>query len=341
MSDRKKVFISYSWDNEEHQNWVLKLANDLISKYGIDVILDQFELNAGKELTYFMENAISEADKVLVILTPNYKQRAEKREKGVGYETSIISQDILSSSISKIKFIPILRIGDQSLSSPSHLVSKIYHNMIDDTKYYSKLLELAKLIYDKNLIEKPKLGPIPNFDDSKLNDPLVDVINELTAETTLNDKLDRIINSYEGAQKSIEEKENIVSLVQQKEKFYTENTELQIKTHYNQRDTIAINCMGFSAIININEVASNTAKYVTLLVRYFRGYISFNSSPMYFPRDEPKQTSSIEYKFDLDKTENVVWKSKTETINSEKLVNEVYSNIITNLKNFKSKNFRK
>ncbi|CEJ70098.1 SEFIR domain protein [Chryseobacterium oranimense G311] len=179
MSDRKKVFVSYSWDNESHQNWVLKLANDLISKYGIDVILDQFELNAGKELTYFMENAISEADKVLIILTPNYKQKAEKREKGVGYETSIISQDILSSSISKIKFIPILREGEQFTSTPSHLVSKIYHNMVDDTKYYIKLLELAKLIYDKNLVEKPELGPMPDFSDLKLNDPLISVINDL------------------------------------------------------------------------------------------------------------------------------------------------------------------
>jgi hypothetical protein len=340
MNNRKKIFISYSWDNEEHQNWVLKLANDLISKYGIEVILDQFDLNAGKELTYFMENAISQADKVLVILTPNYKQRAENREKGVGYETSIISQDILSSSISKIKFIPILRIGDQLTSSPSHLVSKLYHNMVDDTKYYTRLLELAKLIYDQNLIEKPDLGPVPDFSDTKLNDPLLDIINELTSETDLNNKLDRIVHSYEGATKSINEKEFIINLVQQKEKFYTENTQLQIKTHYDNRDSIIINCMGFSAIININGIATNTAKYASLLVRYFRGYISFKSSPMYFPGEEPKQISNIEYKFDLDKSENVVWKFKSENFTSEKLINEIFSTIIINLKNLNSKNFR-
>ncbi|CEJ70097.1 hypothetical protein BN1195_02401 [Chryseobacterium oranimense G311] len=62
---------------------------------------------------------------------------------------------------------------------------------------------------------------------------------------------------------------------------------------------------------------------------------------MYFPGEEPKQISSIEYKFDLDKSENAVWKSKTDVINSEKLVNEIYSTIIINLKNSKSQNFRK
>ncbi|MGN7864050.1 SEFIR domain-containing protein [Chryseobacterium sp. 22458] len=340
MSNRKKVFISYSWDNEEHQNWVLKLANDLISKYGVDVILDQFDLNAGKELTYFMENAISEADKVLVILTPNYKQRAEKREKGVGYETSIISQDILSSSLSKIKFIPILRIGTQVTSAPSHLVSKLYHNMVDDTKYYSKLLELAKLIYDKNLIEKPDLGAIPNFDDIKIIDPLLDIINEFTSESSLNNKLDRIVDSYQGANILAKEKDLIISVVQQKGEFYTENTQLEIKTHYDNRESIKINCMGYSAIINFNGIATNTAKYAILLVRYFRGYISFSNSPMYFPGEEPKQISSIEYKFDIDKSENVIWKSKSENFTSEKLINEVYATIITDLKNAKSKNFR-
>ncbi|MDP1069474.1 toll/interleukin-1 receptor domain-containing protein, partial [Klebsiella pneumoniae] len=78
---------------------------------GIDVILDQFELSAGKDLTHFMESSLEKADKVLVILNPNYKQKAENRKSGVGYETSMISQEIFESPISKVKFIPILRIG--------------------------------------------------------------------------------------------------------------------------------------------------------------------------------------------------------------------------------------
>ena len=112
--NRKTVFISYSWDNTEHQEWVLQLAKDLMTKFGIDVILDQFELSAGKDLTYFMESAIEKADKVLVILTPKYKVKAENRESGVGYETSMITQELFESPISKVKFIPVLRVGKQA-----------------------------------------------------------------------------------------------------------------------------------------------------------------------------------------------------------------------------------
>ena len=48
---RPIIFISYSWDSEVHKEWILKLADDLIKDYGADVILDQYELNAGKDLT--------------------------------------------------------------------------------------------------------------------------------------------------------------------------------------------------------------------------------------------------------------------------------------------------
>jgi hypothetical protein len=329
MNERKKIFISYSWDGQEHQDWVLKLAKDLISKYGIEVILDQFDLNAGNEMTFFMENAIAEADKVLVILTPNYKLKAEKREKGVGYETSIISQEILSSKISKIKFIPVLRIGNQNTSSPIHLASKLYHNMTDDNKYYDHLFELAKIIYDKTIVAKPKLGEIPNFEDPVINDPIIDFANEFMLQDELNEKLDRIISSYQGAELSLDEKRKIESLINEKEKLYSENTKLLIKTKAD-RDSILINCMGFSAVINF-DFATNTAKFTTIIVRYFKGYLNFNSS-MYFPGEEPKLLATSEYKFDLDGDENVLWKSKSQSVNSEKLVNEVFSTVINNLK---------
>lgn len=46
-----KVFISYSWDNKEHKEWVYNLAVNLRS-HGIDVILDQFDLRIGDDLPF-------------------------------------------------------------------------------------------------------------------------------------------------------------------------------------------------------------------------------------------------------------------------------------------------
>ena len=91
------VFISYSWDNEKHKSFVRRMATDLRVEYGINVLLDQFELNAGKNLTQFLDNSINIADKVLMILTPNYKLKAEKRNGGVGYEYSIVSQTLFTT----------------------------------------------------------------------------------------------------------------------------------------------------------------------------------------------------------------------------------------------------
>ena len=46
------VFISYSWDSEEHKKWVSDLSKKL-SLYGIKTILDENDLELGDELTEF------------------------------------------------------------------------------------------------------------------------------------------------------------------------------------------------------------------------------------------------------------------------------------------------
>lgn len=72
---RPKVFISYSWDDKEHEDWVLKLAKDLRCKNGIDIILDKWDMKLGKPLTHFMAHAITDSDRVICVMTPNYKKK--------------------------------------------------------------------------------------------------------------------------------------------------------------------------------------------------------------------------------------------------------------------------
>lgn len=337
--ERKKIFISYSWDNQEHQEWVLNLAKDLMTKFGVDVILDQFELSAGKELTHFMETSITQAEKVLVILTPNYKIKAENRNSGVGFETSIISQEIFSSPISQIKFIPILRIGDVKMSSPTHLKSKIYHKMTEDNEYLTKLYELSKIIYDKALVEKPKLGEVPNFEKNIHTDPIIDIANELQSEEILNDQLNRLIDSSEGAKIFFDEIALIFKSIKEKAEFYASTTYLDFKTLTNDRNYISINCKGYSARLNINDAAGNTAKYNDVSLTFFKGYLN-NDNLSYFPGDEPKKLNSKNLKFNFNKMKEIVWSSNNDSVSTEKLINDIFSTIVENLKNDKSKQFR-
>src|SRR5689334_18933113 len=102
-----RVFISYSWDGPEHQEWVRGLASRLKSD-GYEVMLDQWSLAPGEDLAVFMERAVRDSDRVLVVCTEGYKARADERRGGGGYETTLITGEILSRN-NRSKFIPLLR----------------------------------------------------------------------------------------------------------------------------------------------------------------------------------------------------------------------------------------
>lgn len=157
----KKIFISYSWDTEEHKLWVKHLADRLCSN-GIDVLLDQYELRIGSNLNHFMEDLLKIADKVIIIFTPQYKSRAENRERGVGYEYSIITQEVYASQLNNNKLLPILKFGTSAESIPSIFKSFIYANFTVQENFEMDKA-LIHQIYDEPLIKKPKLGKRPNF----------------------------------------------------------------------------------------------------------------------------------------------------------------------------------
>lgn len=81
------VFVSYSWDSEEHRQWVRRLVGALRER-GIDARSDVTHLRPGQDLGRFMEQA-DECDRVLVICTQNYMSRADGRVGGVGYERKL------------------------------------------------------------------------------------------------------------------------------------------------------------------------------------------------------------------------------------------------------------
>jgi nucleotide-binding universal stress UspA family protein len=119
-----KVFMSYSWDNDDHKKWVRELAARLRSD-GIDVTLDQWHLVPGDQLPEFMERAVRESDYVLIICTHKYKERSNNRLGGVGYEGDIITAEVMTTRNHR-KFIPILRQQSWDESAPNWLTGKYY-----------------------------------------------------------------------------------------------------------------------------------------------------------------------------------------------------------------------
>src|ERR1043165_3947578 len=126
------VFVSYSYDDESHKNWVLSLAGGLRAN-GVDVLLDQWEVGPGGALNAFMER-IRTASRVVVVCTPSYATKANEGRGGVGYEKIIITGELVRE-LSTVKFIPVVRRGDDKISVPMFLERRFFLDFTDDAKY--------------------------------------------------------------------------------------------------------------------------------------------------------------------------------------------------------------
>ncbi len=156
------VFISYSWDNEEHKEWVLNLANQL-RKDGVDIILDRYYLRPGKNVPFFVENSIRRSNRIITVLTPNYKRKAENRLGGVGQEFSMINNELAKNITDNERVIPLLKSGTTDESIPEFLQQYIYVSFSNEDNYENNYEELLREIYREPKIKIPELGNKPNF----------------------------------------------------------------------------------------------------------------------------------------------------------------------------------
>lgn len=159
--DHRRVFVSYSWDNDSHKEWVFKLCQDLRSK-GVDAIIDQ-AMRKGKDLLDFMEKGIANAHRVLVVGTPNYKRKSEEEKGGVKYEQNIIKASILHG-IGSDRYITILREGESfEKSFPAVISTKGGYDMRNDGDYQEHLTALVHEIYDMPVVVLNPIGAVPEF----------------------------------------------------------------------------------------------------------------------------------------------------------------------------------
>ncbi|SRR6266446_5639669 len=115
----KKVFVSYSWDSEPHKAWVLMLAEQLEREPDLSIRLDRWHLRPGATLTEYMEE-IASVDSCVVVCTPEYAAKANRRSAGVGYEAQIITAQILAKAPGQT-FVPIIRAGEFATALPTFL----------------------------------------------------------------------------------------------------------------------------------------------------------------------------------------------------------------------------
>lgn len=156
------VFISYSWDNETHKQWVFDLSKDLREKFRVYTLLDRYNCG-GDDIITFMMKGLKLADRVLIIGTPKYKGKLENSlGGGVKFEDQVITISLYKEMGSK-KFVPVLREGSFSDSFNELIETRIGYDMRNDGQYEERLQELAADLWGCPMNLAPALGPKPNF----------------------------------------------------------------------------------------------------------------------------------------------------------------------------------
>lgn len=173
-----KAFVSYSHDSQDHKKWVLDLATRLRNN-GVDALLDQWDLKAGDDLPIFMEQGLSSADRVLMICTDKYVEKANSGAGGVGYEKMIVTADLLKR-IDSNKIIPLIR-QSGSHNVPTFLQSKLFLDFSRPDQFEFSFDELIRTLHNAPLYEKPVIAnnpftPVSETPPNRVGDGVLEIM---------------------------------------------------------------------------------------------------------------------------------------------------------------------
>lgn len=174
------VFISYSHDSPEHKRWVAEFASKLVEN-GVDVILDQWDLDLGDDVTKFMEHGVTKADRVLMVCTDSYVKKVNEGKGGAGYEGMIVTGELVQD-LGTSKFIPVIRQRTGRTSIPTCIITRLYINFSEDRKFNENFEILLREIYRAPLIIKPPIGKNPFANKTEITNE-----NDINTEKEIKD----------------------------------------------------------------------------------------------------------------------------------------------------------
>jgi hypothetical protein len=148
-NSRKKIFISYSWDSNNHKTWVKELANKLSVNF--EVSYDALFIRPGTNIIHKIETELLSADFVFLICTEGYKLKAEDRVGGVGFEYILIANELYNDQKNiNGKYLPILRGSEIRNSVPQFLKAFSYIDFRDDSRFTEVVNQLMNDLINEN-----------------------------------------------------------------------------------------------------------------------------------------------------------------------------------------------
>ena len=162
-----EVFVSYSWDSEDHNQKVLAFTNHL-RENGFEAQLDRMLSQEETAINFIkmMHKAMSEHPKVIVVLSKGYKEKAETFKGGVGEEYGILLNDI-SGNPNKYILVSFEERSDAII--PLGLKGRDIVDLSkpnEEARLFMKLLGEKEFEFSEVASEKPKFAKteIPKYE---------------------------------------------------------------------------------------------------------------------------------------------------------------------------------
>ncbi|HUC80954.1 MAG TPA: SEFIR domain-containing protein [Flavisolibacter sp.] len=161
----KEVFVTYSWDSEEHNDKVIAFTNELRDQ-GFDAEMDRFysQQESAADFGKMMHQAMTDYKKVIVVLSKGYKEKAEAFRGGVGNEYNLILKDIQKE---KQKYILVSFDGIHDEAIPLSFKDQ---EIIDLSDRKNLTVLYAKLM-DKPLVQFSEVGKVKPVIEPKVVAP--------------------------------------------------------------------------------------------------------------------------------------------------------------------------
>ena len=211
--ERENIFVSYSWDSQEHQEWIAYLVRRLRNE-GYNATYDQYITSQTTiNLNRMMIEHIKNDDFEIVVVTENYLEKADEFVGGVGIETELLLS-VINENRDKV-IVVTKQPNVNSIKVPFYL--KGYHYIDFSRKDFE--LSLDNLIHRLQRVPKYDIGEIG---EKKIRQPKVPVVENTTNVTTLKfpgfnkvsdlDKNRHMNQSFKGLTKQLSENLKGVSL---------------------------------------------------------------------------------------------------------------------------------
>lgn len=160
--DKITVFVTYSWDDAEHEEKVHAFTN-LLRDNGFHAEVDKMLIQSetAKDFKVMMHKGMTDYRKVIVVLSEGYKEKAEKFKGGVGTEYSLILKDIEENPN---KYILVSFSGRDNSIVPLFFKSREIIDLRTDNeeekqKLFSKLLDINIYQFNEVASSLPQIKP--------------------------------------------------------------------------------------------------------------------------------------------------------------------------------------